>query len=1484
MKRVISLFLALALLFSLVPAVFAEGNEQAGVALVIGTPEKKTATDYETNEQVVYYRVPVKVQNKTSETVTINAAECYIRYDETNFSCGDIQIGESDYVDAYEYNSATTKEWNKQPSASNGLVTMGLAANQNQSRYFLKIKSNSEAELFAINLKRASDIENGDYALTLAEPFEAGGNPKQNLIGNKIEEKFYTQKDGSLDCTSKETISVTDGKAPTLDSVTISPEATTVFASGKDFTLSAKSASGKDITSLVTFKIQKDEADFPANAGLTIAGNKLTVESSGSLANVGTYTVVATPNGDGCTGSASAVFTITPKTITNPTVTVSGFGKGLPVTGATATADNMTVARGWYTGEGVPSEANAATGNFAADSPYTLTLQLIPNKNYKLADDLTVTVRGLGDDQVIKHASNPLIVKARTTAKDATKRASGTNLFADSSRYGNTLSSVNLTAEANKDGYLVVAYIDGQETTTKVPGEFKWESPNDKVGDVGSNKHWVVFTPDKPFDEQYAGFRVEVTVRVDKKVLNLDETKLTWSKTNLTYTGEEQTVTATPTADIAEYVNVTYDNETEGHTNTAINAGSYTAAAVVTPKDANNISLGGETEAEQNSRTFTKDWTIANADLNPTAAAKNVRFGTNKTVVVTPADFGLDQNGVEITSAVVDSTADDRLILNAAISVDQRSVTFTLKDTSKTDADSKLSGTATLKFAAENYNETTGTTLTINIIDKESQTLTVTGPASFPYGTTEDAIKSALTITGLPTGYDASKVTYTFSNSDISAAAPAEGYTVTVGYEDDNFLYTGTYTFEITARSIADADVTFKALTYNGSEQTTEITVKIGEKTLTMGTDYTVTGDLKGTDAGEYPVTVTGTGNYAGTLTPKFTIAKATPTAAAFTFTAPANLTYDGNPKTADVTANNTEIGAVTVSYAPADPTNAGTYTVKISTAETTNYKAATNLTDAAWTFTIAPATILDTMVGSIGDLTYTGEALTPAPSVASLTAGTDYEVTYANNTNAGTATATVTGKGNYEGTIVRNFTIKPASMNFVKEVYVSRHTNVRTEQTITLQSITGVKGETLTPSVTLEAPSSADDIFTVHPAYNAETGNVTFTLNGTAGSATYKVKLASPNSNYAPGEYNLVFTASHRTAIAITFEDGSATYTSSPIRYENASAGESGTWTYTYVPVEGSGASLDAVTSLPLTVGTYKVTAHFENADHIGDKTVTFVITKATPATPPEIKVDGGDKKLSDLEAGMRAAMGGIGGTFEWYDSNGNRLESTTKIEANTEYRWKFIPADPNNYNSIEGTTTPYVRDDLSWLPGVLGGGSSFSFHDVTRFDYYYDSVKWAADNGIASGTSRFAFSPDAVCTRAQTVTFLWRAAGSPLPRYRVSPFTDVHSYDYYYEAVLWAVEQGITTGLTATTFGPDETVTRGQVATFLYRAASAAKPNTFNPFTDVKPTAYNYGAILWAYDNRITTGTSTTTFSPDAFCTRAQIVTFLYRYYQGR
>ena len=255
-----------------------------------------------------------------------------------------------------------------------------------------------------------------------------------------------------------------------------------------------------------------------------------------------------------------------------------------------------------------------------------------------------------------------------------------------------------------------------------------------------------------------------------------------------------------------------------------------------------------------------------------------------------------------------------------------------------------------------------------------------------------------------------------------------------------------------------------------------------------------------------------------------------------------------------------------------------------------------------------------------------------------------------------------------------------------------------------------------------------------------------------------------------------------------------------------------------------------------------------------VGGLTVTrdFTITKATPTgTPGYTKLESSGKTLADA----KLTVGTIrpAGTIAW------DLPLTTILEDGKAYAWTFTPNDTHNYTILTGTLVPYVDDGMDYIPGVIGGNTgSFNFHDVSRLDYFYDAVKWAAENGIASGTGRYTFSPNAVCTRAQTVTFLWRAAGSPLPRYRVCPFTDVNPRDYYYDAVLWAVEQGITTGLNATTFGPDVTVTRGQVATFLYRAASAAKPSTFNPFTDVKTTAYNYNAILWAYDNRITTGTS--------------------------
>lgn len=170
--------------------------------------------------------------------------------------------------------------------------------------------------------------------------------------------------------------------------------------------------------------------------------------------------------------------------------------------------------------------------------------------------------------------------------------------------------------------------------------------------------------------------------------------------------------------------------------------------------------------------------------------------------------------------------------------------------------------------------------------------------------------------------------------------------------------------------------------------------------------------------------------------------------------------------------------------------------------------------------------------------------------------------------------------------------------------------------------------------------------------------------------------------------------------------------------------------------------------------------------------------------------------------------------------------------------------------------------------------------FTDVPADSYYYDAVLWALDKGITGGTTATTFNPNGICTRAQTVTFLWRAMGSPEPTSTNCPFTDVKIGEYYYKAVLWATEKGITVGTSNITFSPDATVTRSQTVTFLWRTANKPTVTSANLFGDVNDDAYYANAVLWAVSEGITSGTGTTTFSPADGCTRAQIVTFLYRY----
>ncbi len=218
----------------------------------------------------------------------------------------------------------------------------------------------------------------------------------------------------------------------------------------------------------------------------------------------------------------------------------------------------------------------------------------------------------------------------------------------------------------------------------------------------------------------------------------------------------------------------------------------------------------------------------------------------------------------------------------------------------------------------------------------------------------------------------------------------------------------------------------------------------------------------------------------------------------------------------------------------------------------------------------------------------------------------------------------------------------------------------------------------------------------------------------------------------------------------------------------------------------------------------------------------------------------------------------------------NPNYPEYTTKVYyEGTENEWKQVQIkahnEPLKTMKVQCKAEPCVEP----------------FTDVLVSKFYAEPVLWAVnhDPQITNGTSPTTFSPEATCTRGQVVTFLWRAAGCPEPTSTKNPFKDVSKDAYYYKAVLWAVENGITNGTGENTFSPGNPCTRGQVVTFLSRSFGSQKVDAKNPFKDVKSGAYYYDAVLWAVKNEITNGTSETTFSPDQTCTRGQIVTFLYR-----
>lgn len=1510
MKRNIALLLIAALLASfLVLPVSAAEIPEIKLSVVPFTEDAENGTIIEGTAKETYEAgdaVACKVEFVNNDVVRwLNTFAIELMYDNTKLSL-------------YSFPSDDEEDVGPLVNELGGLSTPAAKPDEGHYPFAIaltpgqRVAANATKTVAYILFKISGEAESGNLTFTVDK--DSNRNQICGSLNKGGEAENFTEIDFSDIAVEAPVI----GVAPTIDSVKVDPDSAE-YASGDVLTLSATSKAGSNITSLVTFEVTND-AGSPATGFTLDAENATLTVNETDPASVGTYTVKASAKGEESRGEATATFTINPKTVTNPTLTVVGFGKGQAkgsltfkdVTGGLAVPNGYRCYKGTEA-TGTPDHE----GNFEAGTTYTIAITLNPAENYAFdeLDPGSVAVTINGEEQKAKIEKGPEFngvseYQAVVTATTADKDEPTLDLKDLSATYGDKLLNLKLdSCSASFNGQPV-------EGTFAWADEYNAETP---VGDAGEQTFNVVFTPAQ--QEVYATVTGTVKVNVAKKQITFTKSDYEWKSINDDpYTlddykamcfqydknehGIEPTCTNNDISDLVEF-EVSSNNKS-----TNVIAATVTAKVLLKDKYAKNYKFDKDNTNIQSATL--KVLPIVVEGTGEYAHSVEVCY-TTSSVDIPLSAFGLPDEVLNDTNnkywmrtdAVVAGDVD--VISGTPTSFVEATRTLTLNLASLTKDDAGKTASVTLGLKVNNY-ETTNTgveeiaggeeklfilKLTVKIIEKEDAGLEVFGiPKTMVYGDTVRA--------GSPDGYyytvkkEGKNATFSAMISDTAVVAfdddeglAAKGVgtaTITCTYESDTTFATKTFTINVTPKGLT-ANVSHDPIIYGDAAPTTGYSVEfeglvnndeIAEDAYTVDTEYT-----KGCKVDNYKFTcVLDTDkikNYTiGNVTGELVVNPKSIAAPSVTINDPTDKTYTGSPCVQGVSVKDSEakltVDDISVTYE--NNINVGTATII--------YTGKNNYTgEIRKNFKITEASITDDMIANIPSVTYNTKPHTPEVTVtfegSPLEAGKDYDVAYTNNIYAGTATVTVTGKGNFTGTASKNFAIAQAYLSVENQTV----THFRTETDAKSYAVPAdmfLADEKETGFTITVTDYDGDEIFTTAPAVNGT--NVNYQLNGTVGTAFVEVKVKPDSSNYANASFTLTFVVNDKENVSgsISFPDGSAVYTGTGIKYENATiSGYSGTLRYGYTPNASTGASLDA-SGLPLTVGTYTVAVTFNSDASFGYKTATFTITKATPTgTPGYTKLETSGKTLADA----KLTVGTIrpAGTIAW------DLPLTTVLEDGKAYAWTFTPNDTHNYTILTGTLVPYVDDGMDYIPGVIGGNTgSFNFHDVSRLDYFYDAVKWAAENGIASGTGRYTFSPNAVCTRAQTVTFLWRAAGSPLPRYRVCPFTDVQPSDYYYNAVLWAVEQGITTGLNATTFGPDVTVTRGQVATFLYRAASAAKPNTFNPFADVKTTAYNYNAILWAYDNRITTGTSDTTFSPDAYCTRAQIVTFLYRYYQGR
>ena len=846
------------------------------------------------------------------------------------------------------------------------------------------------------------------------------------------------------------------------------------------------------------------------------------------------------------------------------------------------------------------------------------------------------------------------------------------------------------------------------------------------------------------------------------------------------------------------------------------------------------------------------------------------------------SDIVKKQTGVTITAKV-----------GAAIDTEQSH--FTLRPTGKPNAGNgqtyELVYNGTIN--GTNYANVVVVSGTVDVARKDVTATMIAGIPAQTY--TGSAIQPKPAVTDDAALSEGTDFSYSYdANTDV-----ATGGKVTITGQG-NYKGTADKTFTISPKNIngATINLTSASLPYTGLEQTVSITsVTLTGWTITAGDYDIVDNSDKATNVGSTTLTIQGKGNYTGTATTTWEITSIDPVLANFdvTPTLPAAQTYDGAHKTVTVVPKSgvNGMGTVKVYYeatagitypkSETAPTDVGTYKVTASVAAGSNYNAK------------------DIDVGTLTINQATGGTL----------AAYNFQQKYTD----------LTAK-----TITPDYSDLPAGQTWIYSV---------------------------------SAPVTTGTAAVTGTSIGADTGVLSYTLTAGAKDDTVKWTVTISSHNYAAFTKEVTLTLTDKDdQAALTLTGGTTVVYGQTLQL--GTTGGNGTGAVTYAVTNGTGeATIDATGKLtPVKVGTVKVKATKAgdaSYNSVTSAEVEITITRATPTGAPKYTaITTSGKTLAD--AGLTtvgSTLNPNAGTLVWVDNAGTVLPDTTAVAANTTYKWLFTPTDAN-YTTLTGSIELYhvstgggggwyytyytikatagtngsispsgwtsVRDGWDQTFTItpdkgyavakvlvdgksVGSVKSYTFKNVTKDhtieaifmksngnpqtgvfvdvaegSYYEEAIDWAVEKGITNGVSSNMFAPNDPCTRAQIVTFLWRAAGSPAPK-SMSSFTDVPADAFYAKAVAWAVENGITSGTGESKFSPNATCTRAQAVTFLYRASGSPAVSSSAEFSDVATNAYYADAVAWAAKKGITTGIGGGLFGSDNDCTRGQIVTFLWR-----